>query len=175
MNSIRIRSRMNEEDFKNYLFYHQYFEEKHYIPVRIGISFGIGLAAAFLSADRLVTFLVLSVLCLLVFIVFPWCRIRYSYKKIYIRNRSAAFSQSQDFEFTRDYIGFKSEREDEYMYEPYSNIKKAAETDTLYIITFSKKETAVAVKRFADSENQNEISRLLEKNLGDRYTRITRI
>lgn len=175
MNSINIRSRMNEEDFKNYLYYHQYFEEKNYIPVRIAISFGIGLAAAFLSSDRLITFLALSILCLLVFIVFPWCRIRFNYKKIYIRNRSAAFSQSQDFEFAQDYLGFKSEREEEYMYEPYSNLKKAAETNSLYIITFSKKETAVAVKRFADSEMQREISRLLEKNLGDRYTRITRI
>ena len=72
-------------------------------------------------------------------------------------------------------MGFKSEHENEYVYEPYSNLKKAAETKTLYIITFSKKQTAVAVKRFADSEKQKEISRLLEKNLGDRYTKITRI
>ena len=60
-------------------------------------------------------------------------------------------------------------------YTRVRNLKKAAETKTLYIITFSKKQTAVAVKRFADSEKQKEISRLLEKNLGDRYTKITRI
>lgn len=175
MDSIFVRSRMNEEDFKNYLYYHQYYAEKNYIPVRTAISFGIGLAAAFFSSDRLVTFLVISILCLLVFLVFPWCRIRFSYKKIYVRNRSQAFSQSQDFEFSPEYMGFKSEHENEYVYEPYTNLKKAAETKTLYIITFSKKQTAVAVKRFADSEKQKEISRLLENNLGDRYTKITRI
>lgn len=175
MNRIHVRTRMNDEDFKNYLYYHQYYEERYYIPVRTALSFGIGLAAAFFSAEKLTALLIVSLLCLLVFLIFPFCRIRFNYKRIYFRNRSQAFSQSQDFEFAEDFMGFKSEHETEYSYEPYSNLKKVAETKSLYIIAFSKKQTAVVAKREVEADIQKEISNILKNKLGDRFVLIKRI
>ena len=175
MEKVNVRSRMGEEDFKNYLYYNQYFFEKYYIAVRVAVSFIIGAAAAFFSSDRLSTLVLLTVLCLLVFIVFPWCRIRFNYQKIYRRNRSTAFSQSQDFEFTPEYFGFKSEHEDEYTYEPYSNLLKAAETKTLFIISYSKKQTVVLVKEYIGEEEMKAVSRMIRNGMGDRFVQITRI
>lgn len=175
MEKINVRSRMGETDFKNFLYYNQFFSEKYYIPVRIAVSLIIGAAAAFFSSDKISTFLILSVICLLVFILFPWMKIRSNYQKIYRRNKSTAFSQSQDFEFTSEYFGFKSENEEEYTYEPYSNLLKAAETKTLFIISFTKKQTAVLVKSFAEDEEVKAISGILKEEMGDRFVNITRI
>lgn len=175
MEKINIRSRMGEEDFKNFLYYNQYFSEKYYIPVRIAVSFIIGAAAAFFSSDKLVTFVLLSFICLLVLLIFPWARIRSNYRKIYRRNRSTAFSQSQDFEFTREYFGFKSENEDEYTYEPYSNLLKAAETNTLFAISFTKKQTVILVKEYGTDEEIQAVSRILNEEMGERFRKITRI
>ncbi|MBR6701283.1 MAG: hypothetical protein IKL72_06105 [Firmicutes bacterium] len=175
MEKVNVRSRMGEEDFKNFLYYNQYFFEKNYIAVRVAVSIIIGAAAAFFSSDKVSTFLVIAAACLLVFIIFPWGKIRFNYQRIYRRNRSTAFSQSQDFEFTSEYFGFKSEHEDEYTYEPYSNLLKAAETKTLFAISFTKKQTVVLVKEYAEEDEIKAVSRMLRNGMGDRFVQISRI
>ncbi len=175
MNRINIRSRLSEKDFEKFLLYNHFYGEKYFIPLRIAISFAIGIAAGFFSSDKLMTFAIITVVCLLVFLFFPWAQIKFNYKKIYRRNKSQAFSQSQDFEFSEGGVGFKSEHENYYDYVDYKDLVKITETNSLYIITYSKKQNAVVSKAGIDGETRKEIRRLLYTNMGERYIKLKRM
>ena len=121
--NIKIHSKLSEEEFKDFLMFRQFKMNKSFVPVRVALSAAIGLLAAFIgTGNKVVSFAVIFAICLAVFIWFPKMNISSKYKKIYRRNLSGAFHQYQDFCFTDNAVGFKSESEEEYDWTMYDNL-----------------------------------------------------
>lgn len=172
MESFYVESKMTAEDFKSFLFYNQYYSERYYLVLRVGISVIIGLFAAYFSSSRVLTFLAVALMCMLVFIAFPWISIRRNYKKLYRRNRSGAFSQMQKYKFGENNFGFKGEFEDDFFYEEYANLMRAVETNKLFILCYSKKNTAVVVKSAVTADDTNRIRAILMEKMNKKYLRL---
>lgn len=174
MEKVFVRSKMREDDFRDYLFYKQFYLEKAYIPFRIFVSAVIGAGAAYLSDQKIAVFVIVTLLCAAALLAFPWIKIRNRYRQTYRRNQSGAFHQFQDFEFGTEQFGFKSEQETAYDYEKYENLYKAAETKNMFLLYYSKKQSVVAVKAYMNTDEEKFISRCLEEKLGKRYELIRR-
>ncbi len=175
MEEIYVKSKMEAEDLKKYLYYQQFFSEKNYILIRVGIALAVGMAASFFSSEKLWAFLIIFTVCIAVLIVSPALQIRSKYRQIYTRNQSGAFSQYQEYIFGEKEIGMKSENETEYEYTRYGNLRCIVETNSMYIISYTKKQNAIIVKRQVDEETQRKIRRIFYSKLGDKYIKIKRL
>lgn len=174
MENFYVESKMTVEDFKSFLFYNQYYSERYYLVLRVVISVIIGIFAAYFSSSRVLAFVAVAAMCMVVFIAFPWISIRRNYKRIYRRNRSGAFSQTQKYKFGENSFGFKGEYEDKFFYEDYANLMRAVETNKLFILCYSKKNTAVVVKSAVTEDDANRIRAILMEKMNKKYLRLKR-
>lgn len=165
--NIKIHSKLSEEEFKDFLMFRQFKMNKSFVPVRVALSAAIGLLAAFIgTGNKVVSFAVIFAICLAVFIWFPKMNISSKYKKIYRRNLSGAFHQYQDFCFTDNAVGFKSESEEEYDWTMYDNLQYIGETDKIFVVVYNKKQQAVASKSGASEDDIRALSELVSKRFG---------
>lgn len=165
--NIKIHSKLSEEEFKDFLMFRQFKMNKGFVPTRVLISAAIGVLAACLgTGNRIISFAVIFVICLAVFIWFPKMNISSKYKKIYRRNLSGAFHQYQDFCFTDNAVGFKSESEEEYDWTLYDHLRTIGETDSIFVVVFNRKQQAVASKSGATPEDIQAVSEMISKRFG---------
>ena len=165
--NIKIHSKLSEEEFKDFLMFRQFKMNKSFVPVRVVLSAAIGLLAAFIgTGNKVVSFAIIFAICLAFFIWFPKMNISSKYKKIYRRNLSGAFHQYQDFCFTDNAVGFKSESEEEYDWTMYDNLQYIGETDKIFVVVYNKKQQAVASKSGASEDDIRALSELVSKRFG---------
>lgn len=174
MEIIQFRSKMGEKDLKNYLLFDQFYGKPHYTPLRVALSLIIGAVAGYFSQEHLTAFLLITGICLVVFLMFPRWRIGFKAPQIYRRNRSGAFHQSQDFAFGENRFGFKAENEDEYDWTPYSSLSRIIETRTLLIMEYSPGQRAIMVKDSEEEEELEKVRGFIRDAMEDKFVTIDR-
>ena len=174
MEIIKVRSKMEEKDLKNYLLFDQYFGKPYYIRLRVILSLVIGAAVGYFSQEHLTSFLLITGICLVVLLLFPKWRIGFKAPQIYRRNRSGAFHQSQDFAFGETRFGFKAENEDDYDWTPYSSLNRIIETKTLLILEYARTQRAIVVKNAIEAEDMEKIRGFIREAIGDKFAAIDR-
>ena len=175
MEIINVRSKMEEKDLKNYLLFDKYYGSSHFVMLRVIISLVVGAFAGYYSQQHVVTFLLITGICLAVLLYIPKAQIGFKAPQVYRRNRSGAFHQAQDFAFGETRFGFKSESEEAFDWTNYRDLNRAVETKSLLVLEFQPKQRAVMVKKDVPEEDLEAIRRILTEEMREKFTVLDRL
>lgn len=170
---ITIESKIEEEDLKAYLYYHQYFEDAKYLPLRIGISFVLGLICGFFTGEtfELFTFIWVTVFCIAVFLFIPMAKIHMYYKDRVRNDRTGTFRSRQVYRFDEEGAQRLFENGEEDAFFSYRDIYRIVERESVFLCYFEKKLCAIIPKRFIKEADYDTLVRMLQKKMGDRFIR----
>lgn len=168
---IRVESKIEEPDLKEYLYYHQYWEDGLYLPLRIGISLVLGVLCGIAHGEPfdVLMFLGVTVFCVAVFILIPMAKIHMYYKDRVRQDRTGTFGLSQIFQFDQKGAWRIFSDREESRFFPYQSIYRIAERDSVFLCYFEKKLCAIIPKRYIKEEDCQKLREIFRENLGERF------